>query len=157
MAFLKIVEGAIAGDRPWSDVWADIKKGITQVGQVVVPALETFVDQFLTDFGSQALTLAEGVAPKVLSGEMSIQEAAASIVPGITADAVTDAEKDGTVALNAVRVQITALNSAPAASVAPPETPPAAVAEAPAADDAPIGQTDSLPAVEAPSASTSMS
>lgn len=145
MAFVKIVEGAIEGDRPWSDVWSDIQKGESQLGQVVVPALEKFTEQFLSDFGSQALTEAEKVAPSVLDGTQSIQDAATSILPLITADAVTDAEKDGTVALNAVRVQLTALTAAPAAPSV----------EAPAAD-APIGETDApSSSVEAPSSSTS--
>lgn len=151
MAFLKIVEGAIEGERPWSDVWADIKKGFSQLGQVVVPALETFVDQFLTDFGSQALALAEPEAQKIISGEKTIEQAAADLIPQIAAVAVTTAEKDGTVALNALRVHLTALQSAPVALTPPEDTPPVVEVAAASGDDAPIGQTDDLPPVESPS------
>lgn len=131
MAFFQILGGAITGKRPWSDVLADMEKGEAQVGAVVVPNLEKFVEQFFTDFGAQALALAEGEAPAVLSGSKTIQQAAADITPQITADATQDAEKDGTVALNAVRVQLTALATAPAAlalaaPVAPEEPAPAA-------------------------------
>ena len=113
MAFLQIVEGAIEGNRPWSDVWSDIGKGGSQLGQIAVPALAAFAKQFMSDFGSQALALAEPEAAAVLAGTKTMQQAGADILPQITADAETDAEKDGTVALNAVRVQLTALATTP--------------------------------------------
>lgn len=122
MAFFHILTDAIEGNRPWADVWADLKKGEQQVGQAVVPALETFCQQFLTAFGAQALSLAETEAPSVLSGSKTIQQAAADIAPQITADATTDAEKAGTVALNAVRVQLTALTVVPAVVPVEPST-----------------------------------
>lgn len=79
------------------------------------PALTTFVKQFASDFGQQALALAGPAAAQVLAGT-PIKDVAASLLPQITADAVTDAEKDGTVVLNALRVQVTAAVVAPAAS-----------------------------------------
>lgn len=74
----------------------------------VSPVLTTFLKQFLSDFGSQALSQAAALAPGIISGATTIQEAAVTLVGQVTADAATDAEKDGTVALNALRVQIEA-------------------------------------------------
>ena len=120
MALIKIVEGAIEG----TDTWGDVLKKVEQLGGEVIAdgetALEAFTDQFLSDFGSQALAQAAALAPGVIAGTTSIQAAAATLGGQITADAITDAEKDGTVALNALRVQITAQTAAP--SVANPST-----------------------------------
>ena len=80
----------------------------------IVPALKTFIGQFASDFGSQALSQAAALAPAVIAGTTSIQDAAVTLGGQLTVDAVTDAEKDGTVALNAMRVQITAQSPAPA-------------------------------------------
>jgi hypothetical protein len=90
----------------------------------VIPALKLFIQQFASDFGSQALSQAAALAPAVLSGQTTIQSAAGTLAGQITADAVTDAEKDGTVALNALRVQITA--QAPNATSSAPAAPASA-------------------------------
>ena len=111
MALLKIAENVIEGKEPVSDLVSKIESLIGQTVPVVETAVETFVEQFASDFGSQALTQAATLAPSVISGSQTIQEAAATLGTQVTADAITDAEKDGTVALNALRVQITALNA----------------------------------------------
>lgn len=76
-------------------------------------ALKTFIAQFATPFGSQALALA-GTAVSAAAAGDSIQTIAATVTPQITADAVTDAEKAGEVVLNAVRVQLVAAATPPA-------------------------------------------
>lgn len=83
----------------------------------VAPALTMFINTFASDFGAQALALAAGAVGQLIGGT-SIQAVAASITPQITAAAITDAEKDGTVVLNALRVQLTAAQGAPVAPLA---------------------------------------
>ena len=91
----------------------------------VVPALKAFIEQFLSDFGNQALSVGATLAPKVISGEISMQDAGAQIASQLASIAVTTAEKDGTVALNALRVQITAAQQAQTPVTAPPPQPAA--------------------------------
>jgi hypothetical protein len=78
-------------------------------------ALSTFVSQFATPFGSQALSLGVTAVADAAEGQ-NIQQIAAAVGPQITADAVTDAEKAGEVTLNAVRVAITAQAASPSSS-----------------------------------------
>jgi hypothetical protein len=113
MALIKIIEGAIEGTDTWADVWSKAESLVDPTVKKIESALETFTDQFLSDFGSQALSQAAALAPAVIAGTTSIQDAAATLGGQITADALTDAEKDGTVALNALRVNITAQTAAP--------------------------------------------
>lgn len=88
----------------------------------VVPVLKVFITQFVSDFGAQALTAAAPLALQVISGSITIQAAGAQLGTQLATSAVTDAEKDGTVALNALRVQITAAQAAPAVVTAPVAT-----------------------------------
>lgn len=83
------------------------------------PALLAFIKQFASDFGSQALTAAAPLALQVIAGTTTIQAAGATLATQLSADALTDAEKDGTVALNALRVQITAAQVVPVVTPSP--------------------------------------
>lgn len=84
----------------------------------VVPALRTFIHTFASDFGSQALSIAATAVGQAIAGT-SIQDIAASVLPQITAAAITDAEKSGETVLNAVRVQLTAQSNATAPQPVP--------------------------------------
>jgi hypothetical protein len=88
----------------------------------LVPALKTFISQFSTPFGAQALAAAGAAAASVISGTTTIQAAGTALVAQIGTDALQDGENAATVALNALRVQITA--SSPSSSAAT-STPPA--------------------------------
>lgn len=100
---------ALAGD--FSTAIADIEKSLGNIFKDdVVPSLKAFIEMFTSDFGSQALSLAGDAVGQLVDGA-SIQVVAADIMPKITAAAVTDAEKDGTVVLNALRVQLTAVKA----------------------------------------------
>jgi len=98
-----------------NDIETSIKNLFTQD---IAPALTAFVNQFASDFGSQALALAATSVGQVIAGT-PIQTVAATILPQITADAITDGEKDGTVVLNALRVQLTAASSSAAVTGTP--------------------------------------
>lgn len=87
----------------------------------VVPALKTFIEMFASDFGSQALSIAATAVGQVATGT-DIKTIAATVTAQITAAAITDAEKDGTTVLNAVRVQLTAAQVA-ASAVATQQAP----------------------------------
>lgn len=113
-ALIRIVRNVVDGQEPIGDIFTKVGQ---LAGGVVIPvenALESFVKQFATDFGQQALAQAAALAPAVISGETSIKDAASTLGGQLTTDAVTDAEKDGTVALNALRVQIEAQKATPA-------------------------------------------
>ena len=107
MALIHIIEGAISGTDTWENVLKKIESLFTSEVAVAETALETFAKQFLTDFGKQALSLAATAVGDLLAGK-GIKDIAAEITPQITADAISTAEKDGTVVLNALRVQLTA-------------------------------------------------
>lgn len=92
----------------------------------VVPALKVFITQFVSDFGSQALSAAAPLALQVIAGSITMTEAGTQLAEQLGPLAITDAEKDGTVALNAIRVQITAAQTTPVV-VAPVVTPDAPV------------------------------
>lgn len=73
----------------------------------VAPALETFLSQFATDFGQAALKEAQDVAQLVVSGQLSILEAAAKIVHDLGVIGVTTFMQDAKeVAANALRVHL---------------------------------------------------
>lgn len=95
-----------------------IEDGIGEFFTSAPNVIETFIKQFASDFGLDMLSKAEALAPQVLSGTLTIQAAGATLLAQASAVAITDAEKDGTVALNALRVQIEAAKStnAPTAS-----------------------------------------
>jgi len=88
------------------------------------PVLGQFVQQFASDFGQKLLTDAEAVAPAVVAGTTSITSAASTLFTEAEAQAASLSVSDATtLALNALRVHVTALTS----SAAPPaEAPPAA-------------------------------
>jgi hypothetical protein len=96
----------------------------TDAEKAAAVALKTFVSQFATPFGQQALGLAATAATDVLQGQ-SVPQIAATIAPQITADAVTDAEKAGQVTLDAVRVALSGATPNSSSSTATTETPPA--------------------------------
>lgn len=100
----------------------------------VEPAIEAFVSQFITDFGKKVLADAEALAPQVASGQVSIVEAGTQLLAQAAAQAGGIAANDAvTVALNALRVQITALNppnTVSKAGATPPVIPATPVADA---------------------------
>lgn len=148
MALFKIAQNVVEGKEPAIDLLNKIKElggELINDGETV---LETFAEQFASDFGTQALSQAETLAPTVIDGTQTIQQAATTLLGQVTADAVTDAEKDGTVALNALRVQITAqtTSSQVAADPKPSVDPAAQQADAGAASagsSAPLGSSNS--------------
>lgn len=74
------------------------------------PALGTFVTQFGSDFGQKILADAEALAPAVLAGTTSITAAATQLISQVATQAASIASADATtVALNALRVHVTAL------------------------------------------------
>jgi len=76
------------------------------------PALGTFVSQFSSDFGKQVLADAEALAPTVIAGTTTIQAAAEQLVTQAAGQAASIASTDATtIALNALRVQITGLQA----------------------------------------------
>jgi hypothetical protein len=87
----------------------------------LVPALKTFVSQFATPFGSQVLAAAETEAASVISGSTTMEAAGTALVSQVGTDALQDGENAATVALNALRVQITAAspNASSGASASP--------------------------------------
>ena len=105
MSLIGIIRNAIEGKQSWSDVRHKIE---ALVGASVIDPLKLFTNQFASDFGKQALKIAADDVTKVLAGA-SIKDVAANIVSQLSDVAVTVAEKDGTVALNALRVHLTAL------------------------------------------------
>ena len=112
MALLKIALNVVEGKEPIGDLVSKVESLVGNAFggsvKVVENVLETFGEQFVTDFGSEMLTKAEALAPAVITGTTSIKDAGAQLMADATTAAITDAEKDGTVALNALRVQITA-------------------------------------------------
>lgn len=115
MSLIHIAEGALEGTDTWTDVGSKIEQLVGMGAQEVGSDVESFVKQFFTDFGKQALDLTIQYAPQVISGALTINEAKDTVLPLITADAVTDAERDGAVVLDALRVHITNLLAAPPA------------------------------------------
>jgi hypothetical protein len=99
------IEGAIL------DIETSLKNLFTND---IVPALKTFISQFASEFGSQLLADAATAAPGILAGTTSIETAAASLLSQAGVQATSDAT---TLALNALRVQVTA--AAPPANAAP--------------------------------------
>lgn len=90
------------------------------------PVLGQFVGQFASDFGKQVLSDAEALAPAVLAGTTKIQDAAAQLITQAAPQAVNIASADATqIALNALRVHVTALQAAPTSSPASAEAPAA--------------------------------
>lgn len=81
----------------------------------VLPALKTFINQFASELGAQLLSDAATVAPTltVLGGTVSITDAATQLLAKAGAQATSDATN---LALNALRVQVTALAPVQAAS-----------------------------------------
>ena len=117
MSLFGIALNVIQGKEPLSDFTSKVSSLLTPAVNSAEKVIANFVAQFASDFGAQMLTSAETLAPKVISGELTIQDAGKQLMATATTDAITDAEKDGTVALNALRVQITA-------QVAPASTTP---------------------------------
>ena len=124
---------SLIGELRAGDFAGALRKIQSEVGDFLSAApsvLETFAKQFASDFGLDMLNKAEVLAPQVLSGAVTIQQAGATLLAQAGVEAVTDAEKDGTVALNALRVQIEAQKATAAAvqapvAVAPTEVPAA--------------------------------
>ena len=114
---------SLIGQLRQGDISGAIKKiedAITEIFIAAPTVLETFAKQFATDFGLDMLNKAEALAPQVLSGAVTIQDAATTLLAQATKVAVSDAEKDGTVAFNALRVHVEALKvSTPVATVEP--------------------------------------
>lgn len=123
MSLFGIALNVIEGKEPLSDFTSKVSSLLRPDVSAGETAVANFVAQFASDFGAQMLNGAETLAPQVLSGQLTIQAAGTQLMATATTDAVTDAEKDGTVALNALRVQITA-KTAPASTtpVVAPET-----------------------------------
>lgn len=113
MSLWHIAVNVVEGKEPAVDLVNKLESEFGLAVTVAENAVELFAQQFLTPFGQQALALAASAVSAVLSGT-PFQEVAATITPQITADAITDAEKAGTVVLNALRVQLTATQSTPA-------------------------------------------
>jgi hypothetical protein len=98
----------------------------TDAEQDAALALKTFVSQFATPFGQQALALAGTVLTDVTEGQ-TVPQIAASVTPQISQDILTDAESAGVdtaqVVLNAARVQLSNAVNAPASAAAAPAEP----------------------------------
>lgn len=111
MSLFGIAINVLKGREPLPDFTSKVSALLKLTVSTAETVVANFVAQFASDFGAQMLNGAETLAPKVLSGELTIQAAGTQLLATATTDAVTDAEKDGTVALNALRVQITAQTS----------------------------------------------
>lgn len=84
----------------------------------VEPALEAFIHQFTTDFGALALQEAAALAPAVKANPSSILTVGADLVSKLASKAGGIAAQDAlTVALNALRVHVTAINPPATASI----------------------------------------
>lgn len=122
MSLWHILENVVEGKEPVSDLVSKVESEVGIGITVAENAVELFAQQFLTPFGSQALSLAGSAVGQLLGGN-SIQAVAASITPQIVVDAVTDAEKAGSVVLDALRVQLTAAKAQSVTPTAPDPEP----------------------------------
>lgn len=146
-ALIRITRSVVTGDEPVADLFTKVQQlvgnAFNGAAHIVGDALETFVEQFASDFGAEALAKAEPLAIDVLSGKTDIKTAAITLGTQLEAVAITDAEKSGTVALNAIRVHLTAAatqalgGSSPAANAVPAAN--AETAQGQTAESASIG------------------
>lgn len=124
--FGEIKQGDIVG--AFKKILGFAENAVTSL-EAQFPALGTFVQQFGSDFGQKVLADAEALAPAVIAGTTTITVAAAQLVAQAASQAKSLAISDATtIALNALRVQVTA--ASPVALTVATTPTPAAVAAA---------------------------
>jgi hypothetical protein len=104
------------------DALKDIENSLSNVfTSDLIPALKTFINQFASDFGAKVLSDAAVLAPEVVSGTVGIVAAGTQLLQQAASQAGSIATQDAvTVALNALRVQVTALTPPNSVSATPP-------------------------------------
>jgi hypothetical protein len=137
MSLIGVVRNVIKGTEPPSDILAKLKELLTDD---VVDPVETFGEQFASDFGKAALAeagaLVTTVGPELIAGTTTIAAQIPTILSTLEQQGIKIAETDAlqdasTVVGNALRVQVTA-SQIQAAGNAASSTP-----SAPAAADTP--------------------
>lgn len=105
-----------------SDVKNFVLGGAETVADYGTIALTAFAHQFATPLGAQCLTLAKEFVDDVISAKMTIAESAENIVSQVPALLIADAEAAVQVAMDAMRVYVTAAKGNIDIAAAPPVT-----------------------------------